>query len=641
MPLRRVHPTLVCVCAAICLAGSPVGVGGAPGQMEWSAFRKGVQETNKLLDALADPEDRPVLVPMCQHGPNNQLMQLMASAALARYTASSLFPVPIKGHDTETDARAGGAPHKWTPLSTVVDAGLLSRYVHVATPARVARSASASRWLLIKAFAEGNSSAPKGSEGYERAHAPCVQHTSSEALLELGLAARLRKQRRELGPEHRDTLQTAYRLGNWMAHSGMLPEAAALLRGTLATQRRILETAPGLPVPEGGAHPDTRRTLQAISSLNKWTKDAEAFLSATLVHRVADTDAGGLDNGTAGGFGIALPNQNNTILLACGTNWLTYQSSASFLRQLTGILGRVHARGGLVVVPLFLGMSPFGGISATTPAAVRSFISTNVWARINFDLFRYYSPAPRMASMADDFIRRRLPQGYIAVHLRVSDECMACLRRAAAKGSACTSKKVHRPTRGRKRDQPPGLELCFAPAGRALDEPRFWQRLQELAAEANASHIFVASVAGIEKLASPALWPKNAVTSSPGASGGLSSFEVSVLEQTVCMRARVFVYTASSRLGRKRILGDGSVDVGHGQRGTKREQPQPQPRPQPQPQPQGGKRKGKGGTGTGKVAMKLPPNTSTWAMVVMLYRIVQVGAAARNVAIETLLGYGN
>jgi hypothetical protein len=141
-----------------------------------------------------------------------------------------------------------------------------------------------------------------------------------------------------------------------------------------------------------------------------------------------------------------------------------------------------------------------------------------------------------------------------------------------------------------------------------------------------------------------ALWPTNAVTSwELPQSKGLDDFGLSIFEQTVCMHAKAFVYAGHSRLGRKvtklsgqqyhargtnegansvddaRLSGQGDVAVNS--EVTTTNELAAGRRAAVQPSSNFDARK-----------IYLPPNTSTWALVVLLFRMSVSQRDARDLA---------
>jgi len=109
-----------------------------------------------------------------------------------------------------------------------------------------------------------------------------MMHTMGNVYLGLGLDSRAQSlleramdtQRRMLGPEHPETLQSATSLGNCLRFLGHYPEAEKLNRETLATERRVL----------GPRHP---ATLSSMSSLGETLYSQGRYLEAEKLQRDA------------------------------------------------------------------------------------------------------------------------------------------------------------------------------------------------------------------------------------------------------------------------------------------------------------------------------------------------------------------
>lgn len=352
--------------------------------------------------------------------------------------------------------------------------------------------------------------------------------------------------------------------------------------------------------------------MHRMGGHRKWKHEAQAFLKMLSVR--------GGSSEASSNFDLALPNPTNTITVPCTMARLrTKQDVVSAMTQISQILKKVAAQGGLTVVAWTLGMSPLGGIPVTSADMLNHYLQSNTWARINFDVFRYYSPSWRMKQKAEAFVHEHMPEGFIAVHIRISDECAKCL--GSTLGRKCHAKSTYQKSYPAHKAW--GMDVCFAPGGKQFAEERFWGRLQALAARNNVSHIYVAAPHGIEMLANASLWPENAVTMSKSMRSLVDDFDLSMVEQAICTKAHTFIYTATSRLGRKSISRSGKVDTeSHLWESNRKDN---------------GASHGDKMAESTPILARLPPNTSTWAIVVLLHRLVQMGMSVPNVAIESLM----
>ena len=203
--------------------------GNTMGHQEWSVFRKRVAKENQKLHELATTNMTvPLIVPFVQHGPNNQLLQFMAAAALARYTAASLYPIPIKSHTLEKDNKQNGEL-KIHNMSAVVDLDLLIRYLHISGMSGVAGTASSSNPAGRDAVQSGTPRQPSSPHIVTPTHHYTANASrwlilySENATMETFAGTQLDKQRRDLGPEHPATLKTASYTSNLLWRQGTMP----------------------------------------------------------------------------------------------------------------------------------------------------------------------------------------------------------------------------------------------------------------------------------------------------------------------------------------------------------------------------------------------------------------------------------
>ena len=251
-------------------------------------------------------------------------------------------------------------------------------------------------------------------------------------------------------------------------------------------------------------------------------------------------------------------------------------------------IGKVHANHGVALMPMTLGQSPFGGLAIESPASFyQAFIKNNLWARVNLEMMNYYAPPERIRKLAAQASRSEVLDAgkYIAVHVRVSDDC------------------------------DPALDLlhkCFVPGGNPADEVQLWEALARHALESNATKIFIAIPAKMKAIFLPELWPETAVTSDDlSEATGLSNWDLSIFEQAVASNSKAFVYTGRSRQGKKVT----SLLTGKQRHKV---------------------------SGETEAKHQLPPNTSTWAIVVLLVRMTlqhrnRRDSLAADITLERLL----
>lgn len=327
------------------------------------------------------------------------------------------------------------------------------------------------------------------------------------------------------------------------------------------------------------------------------------------------------------------------------------------LQKVREVLLGIAKRGGVAAIIMNLGMTPFGGIPIySTYELYRQYIQQNSWVKLHYDAARYLARPVSTVEQAKHFITEALggslTTGYthLALHIRIGDKCVDCavsamkvadklrkrllkqkLRRARGTFldglDTPSTARLLNDTNGSGRHCPKATLFlhCFSVSGLVWDEDTFWKRVKAKADQINASHIFIASNLDPHTFASGPGWdalkPRVVTTHSHPLVTELTGFEVSLLEQAVCERARLFLYTAESTIGQKILLPDGAMAFRNS--GDRK------------PQIKGSI---KSPAKLPATDMKFPPNTSTWAVIVLMRRLANDGSMSANLSFEELLG---
>ena len=496
--------------------------GGVPDNRRgWAEMRREKLRISRTVPA----SDGPFLFPLLRYGPNNQLLQFFHSVAIARYTGATVIAPEFGGHLLE---RTAGARKYGHSLEEMLDVDILLSGVRLASTGKsIPRSRDNAFGAAKTAAAPRNASSIGDAPPTAAAEVQPSNSSSSTS---------------STPTKHLAVAPEGYVSA---ANKWLFPSDVAQAKFLKDQSKRIAKFADS-----------------SLFTYGLWS-----------AHRALD---------------LSPADEASCSVLGSFRDLRTRNDVLVAIEKYSTAISRIHANHGVALMEMTLGQSPFGGLAIdSADSFYKEFVKNNLWARLNLEMINYYSPPPKIRELAEHAAGSALLGigRYIAVHIRVSDDCNPSVD---------------------------VLHQCFSPGGVQIEEHQMWDVLAEHALSCNATKLFVAFPAAMRPLFRSTLWPDNAVTSVdlPEARR-LSNWDLSIFEQAVSSNAKGFVYTGRSRQGKKVT----SLSTGK------------------QHHKVGGETSGR---------HKEPPNTSTWAMMVLLVRMTLRHRASRDslstdVSIESLL----